>query len=133
MPFSQSMSTMGVRNEVKQRLKQKLAEEQASGRHKGVTLNTYLNLLLLEVLEQDDYLKKYGPFLSWIGVHENLLLVHDYALQKTIDVEVHDDKKILYCREHRSSDCVHVGFCFAIPDVYKVLVERGFKQPKVKK
>ncbi len=48
-----------------------------------------------------------------------------------MEIEVHE--KSLYSREDEESVCVHVGFCFAIPEVYKILNERGFKPPKVRR
>ncbi len=132
MPLSRKYTTIAIKHEIKERLVKKHRDGQLAGKLKGVSLTAYINSLLLDILEQDDYLNRYGPFLSWIGPHENLLLLYDNRLQRTVEVEVHYDKKVLHCREHNSNECLHVGFCFAIRDVYKVLVERGFRQPKVK-
>jgi hypothetical protein len=38
----------------------------------------------------------------------------------------------MYCRYCERDDCLHVGFCFAIREVNKILIERGFRPPKVK-
>jgi hypothetical protein len=32
----------------------------------------------------------------------------------------------LYCEQHLSTECPHVGFCLALPEVYKVLIRKGF-------
>jgi len=99
-------------------------------KYKDRTLSSAIKLILFEVMENDEYLRRYGPFLKWIGPHDNLLLLYDHFLGKTVEIEVHE--KMMYCREDEESDCVHIGFCFAIPEVYKILGERGFKPPKVK-
>jgi hypothetical protein len=38
----------------------------------------------------------------------------------------------LVCDLDNSSNCIHVGFAYAIPEVYKVLGLMGKKPPKVK-
>jgi len=40
------------------------------------------------------------------------------------------DKVALYCQEDNSENCVHVGFCYALPQVYKALIKKGFRPPK---
>lgn len=130
MGVTQTYTTMGIKRSTWERLGKLLEEEQKMGRYVGFAPTTWVNILLEEMATHRENLKKYGPFLNFVGPQDNLLLVYDYIAQTTIEVEVHDDKKSLYCRTHKSKDCLHVGFCFAIPEVYRMLIERGFKQPR---
>lgn len=129
MPLSNGWTNITIRAELKQKLEQ-LFESEKSRYRKGSTFTAYVNGLLWEFIENDEHLRRYGPFLKWIGPHDNLLLLYDNALERTVEVEVRE--KELYCREDKENDCVHVGFCFAIPEVYRIISERGFKPPKVK-
>ncbi|MBP2624542.1 MAG: hypothetical protein KAF24_01075, partial [Nitrosopumilaceae archaeon] len=35
-----------------------------------------------------------------------------------------------YCLFCDNKDCVHIGFVFSLPDVYKILSIKGIKSPK---
>jgi hypothetical protein len=36
----------------------------------------------------------------------------------------------LFCLLCDEKDCVHIGYVFALPDVYEILNSKGIKQPK---
>ena len=36
----------------------------------------------------------------------------------------------LYCMLCEEKDCVHIGYVFALPDVYEILNSKGIKNPK---
>lgn len=88
-------------------------------------LFTFVNEYLASKLEDNDYLSRYGPFISWIGPEGDRFILRDYNLDCLIEVQIKDSN--LYCLYHEVEECVHIGFCYAIPDVYKRLMEIGFK------
>ncbi|WP_103287627.1 hypothetical protein [Candidatus Nitrosocaldus islandicus] len=101
------------------------------------SFTTWINKYMLEVLEEDELLSRYAPALEYIGISEsdNTIAIKDHFEDRIVEVEIHDrgiGKRFLYCRYCERDDCLHVGFCFAIREVNKILVERGFKQPRVK-
>ncbi len=97
-------------------------------RFEGRTFSNAAKTILLEYIEYHDYLRRYGPFLKFIGAEGNLIFIYDHFIDRIVEVEVHD--RMLYCRYHGNSECAHIGFCFAVPEIYTVLSEKGFKQPK---
>jgi hypothetical protein len=99
---------------------------------KVVAFTTWLTEYLLENLEEDDYLQRYSPGLSFISAQENVVYIKDYFIDRIVEVEVHaqESKRFLYCRYCNKDDCLHIGFCFAIREVNKILVDKGFKKPR---
>ena len=120
MPFKGGAKPVGLRMDVVRRL-----EELKTRKRDNRKFGTWLNEYLLIKLEDSDYLSRYGPFISWIGPEGDSLLLRDYNLDRLIEVQIKDSN--LYCLYHEAKECVHIGFCYAIPEVYKKLVEIGFK------
>jgi hypothetical protein len=103
---------------------------------KVVPFATWLSSYLLEKLEEDELLSRYAPGLELIGVEYDTAFIKDWFIDRIVEVVISDEgvgKRFLYCRYCERDDCLHVGFCFAVREINKVLVERGFKQPKVRK
>jgi len=97
---------------------------------------TWLGNYLLEKLEEDELLNRYAPGLEFIDVSGDTVFIKDWFEDRIVEVIVRDygiGKRFLYCRYCERDDCLHVGFCFGIREVNKVLVERGFKMPKVRR
>ncbi|MEM1971215.1 MAG: hypothetical protein QXM92_01980 [Candidatus Anstonellales archaeon] len=126
--------TVAIREEL---LKKALESYEEFKKDRPYTAFTdYINNLLWSVLEEDRYLSRYAPGLQFIGLDQNVVYVKDHFIDRIVEVEIHDEgisKRFLYCRYCERDDCLHVGFCFAIREVNKILVERGFKQPKASK
>ncbi len=97
----------------------------------SATLGTYANDILESVLDNKDYIRRYAP-LKWEGAAGNLFVIKDNFKQTTIEIEIHGGKKMLWCREDKTDDCDHIGFCWAQNDVYTELKKHGFKPPKMK-
>jgi hypothetical protein len=90
----------------------------------------WVNNLLFKYVEFNQDLRKYGPFLEFKSTSENMIHLFDHKLNKSVDVYINGKKKELQCENHNRNDCLHIGYCFAIPEVYKVLIESGFKEPR---
>jgi len=120
---------------ISKELYNKLRERYEAEKKRFVAFTPWVSDYILERLEEDELLRRYGRFLSFIGTHGNEVHIADYFENRIVEVEFHDQgigKKIMYCRHCERDDCLHVGFCFAIKEVNKILIERGFKQPKVR-
>ena len=54
----------------------------------------------------------------------NSIMIKDNKIGRLVEVQVHGKELVcLYCKKN---DCVHVGFAYAIPEVYRVMsVQRG--------
>ena len=110
-------------------------EKHAKGR---LTFTTWLTNYILDKLEEDELLRVYAPALEFIGISDTdgTIFVRDHFIDRIVEIETHDQgigKRFLYCRYCERDDCLHVGFCFAIKEVNKVMVKRGFRMPKVRR
>ena len=120
---------------ISKELYNKLKERYETEKKRFIAFTPWVSDYMLEKLEEDELLRRYSPFLSYIGAYGNEVHIADYFENRIVEVEIHDygiGKKIMYCRYCERDDCLHVGFCFGIREVNKMLIERGFKQPKVR-
>jgi hypothetical protein len=130
MPYK-GWTTLTITTELYNKLKERYKQENKP----LIAFTPWVSQYLLEKLEEDELLRRRAPFLNFIGAYGNEVHIADYFEDKIVTVEFHDQgigKKIMYCRHCERDDCLHVGFCFAIKEVNKVLIERGFKPPKVR-
>jgi predicted CopG family antitoxin len=125
-------TTITVRQEVYDKILKAYKERVKS----SISFSAWLSDYILEHLEEDELLSRYAPGLELIGVEYDTAFVKDWFIDRIVEVVIRDQgvgKRFLYCRHCERDDCLHVGFCFAVREINKVLVERGFKQPKVRK
>jgi hypothetical protein len=104
--------------------------ESDNKRPENQKFSPWINTILQKFADHSQALKQYGPFLEFKDTSENMIHIFDHKLNKSIDVYINGKKKELQCETDKKTDCLHVGFCFAIPEVYKVLIAGGFKEPK---
>lgn len=96
------------------------------------SLSEYVSGLLWHVIEADDLLRRrYGPFLDLTALEGDTVILRDHKQDRLVEVFVKEGD--LHCRLDESSECYHVGYCYALPDVYKVLVEKSVKAPITRK
>jgi predicted CopG family antitoxin len=125
-------TTITVRQEVYDKILKAYKERVKS----SISFSAWLSDYILEHLEEDELLSRYAPGLELIGVEYDTAFIKDWFIDRIVEVVIRDQgvgKRFLYCRYCERDDCLHVGFCFAVREINKVLVERGFKQPKVRK
>jgi hypothetical protein len=70
-------------------------------------------------LERHNILKE-SQFISVVGFDDNVLTLKDYR-KKNRFVEVYLRNNQLWCDYDKKSDCIHVGFALALPEVRKRL------------
>ena len=130
----QGWKTISIREEVLRKAEEKYREDKESKSVPFIAFTDWFNNLIWSVLESEEYLYRYSPGLSYIGAEGNTVYIKDHFEDRIVEVEIHDQgigKRFLYCRHCERDDCLHVGFCFAIREVNKILVEKGFKKPKI--
>ncbi len=125
--------TITVRKEVAAKLR--LLYEEEKKKQPFLSFTYWATEYLREKLEEDEILRRYGPFLEYIGISDTdgTIFIRDHIEDRIVEVVARSDigKRILYCRYCEKDNCLHVGFCFAIKEINKALIERGFRQPKV--
>ena len=122
--------TVLLREEVVSRL-EKVKEQKEAGKPRKIPLGALIEDLIWPVLESDELLRKYGPYLSELSVDDDKILLRDNRINEIVELTFRND--VLYCGHDHSDNCVHIGFAWSIPKVYKALIAHGQKMPKVKK
>jgi hypothetical protein len=122
--------TVLLREETVSRI-EKLKEQREAGRPRKIALGALIEDLIWPVLEADEVLRRYGPYLQEFAVDEDKIMIKDNRNDQLAELTFRNG--VLYCSLDHSDSCVHIGFAWAIPKVYKVMEAHGKRMPKVKK
>jgi hypothetical protein len=69
--------------------------------------------------------------LEFKDADQNRVNLYDHERRKLLAVYIDSLKKKLYREYHDyRTDCLRVGFCLGIPEVYRLLTKDGFKSSK---
>lgn len=123
--------TFSIRNERLEKLTQIYEEDKK--RPSNQEFGGWFDEFLAQYCEYVDSLKTYGPFLEFWNAEGNTINLYDHKLKEPVPVYLDGPDKCLKCSKCKTQNCIHIGFCFAIPEVYKVLIKHGFKEPIVLK
>lgn len=115
--FSVVTITQLAHDKAKQRYNHKVKSEKLTK-----SFSKYVNDLIIEQVEADENLSLTAPFMEKIGLEGNSIMVKDNKIGRIVEVQVHG--KDLICMLDEKKDCVHVGFAYAIPEVYRLMSER---------
>jgi hypothetical protein len=115
--FSVITITQQAHDKAKQRYNQKVRAEKLSK-----SFSKYVNDLIIETIEADENLSLSAPFMQKIGLQDNSIMIKDNKIGRIVEVQVHG--KDLICMYDEKKDCMHVGYAYAIPEVYRVMSER---------
>ncbi|MCL4436383.1 MAG: hypothetical protein M1387_06695 [Thaumarchaeota archaeon] len=105
-------------------------EEVYKNKPRKPELSTFIQDILWEVIESEEILRRYGPFLSKFAVEPGKVFLRDNRKDTLVELDFRDGE--LFCQEDERFDCVHVGFAWALPEVYKALNLYGKKKPNIK-
>ena len=90
----------------------------------------YITYMLEEMMEKDKTFAKYAPKIECVDVDSDRVILKDNIKNRTRVIEVVIQRGELFCEFCEESDCIHVGYVFSIPEVYKALNARGIKNPR---
>ena len=118
---------------VYERYKQTYQKNKEQLTRKGITsFAGYITSTLEEMMEKNEIFGRWAPFMQEFGFDEgtNTIYIKDNRTNRIAGVTVRE--KSLTCDVDQKDDCVHVGFAYALPEVYKVMEKLGIRPPKVK-
>lgn len=120
MPSSPKAGTISLRTTLTEKMKVK--HEQELKRRPSRTnqdFGGYVNDILEDILEKDEFLKIYAPSITALDVNDDILYLKDQHIKdRFVEIILRDSQ--IYCRYHKSFDCVHVRYAFAIPEVARL-------------
>lgn len=104
--------------------------EQAKKQDPTIKIGTIINEYLRKALYYEEQMELANEHLEYIKPVDDKLLFYDKDKKVFAMIEVRGPGT-LFCEEDNSDNCRHVGFAWTKPEVYKKLIEHGFKKPKV--
>ena len=95
---------------------------------KGINSFTgYITYMLEESMKKDKTFAAYAPMLETVTIYEDRVVLKDNIRNRIVEVVIQQGE--LFCFMCEEKNCVHVGFVFSIPEVYKILDAKGVKKP----
>lgn len=79
------------------------------------SLTQWISSKLLMILEKDEFLKSYAPFLSKVAIDGNSVVLRDEKLKRLVEITYRDNK--FWCDVDEKDCCVHVHFALALPEL----------------
>ena len=118
MPRSNSAELITLRVNIVKELRSKWKRERERNPYINEHFGGFVNELLHEILEKDEFLRHYAPFLSEEGCTRDTLYIKDSKENKVTEIHFNEEK--LRCSLCQSSTCFHVQFAMATPRVAKL-------------
>jgi len=85
---------------------------------KGLTLQAYVNTMLNLNIEKDEFLKHYAPHLSATVGEDSIYVKDSKRGGRTAEIVLRDGKLVCYLDE--DSDCEHIKFAIALPEIARL-------------
>lgn len=118
MPITKGDKQVVIHRHLVERLKSKWEERGAKLPQTNKTFNGFVNEVLSDFIEKDEFLQRYAPALSLESHSYNVLFIRDSKRQALAEIYRHDKK--IKCALCNKFDCEHVHFALAIPEVAKL-------------
>lgn len=103
--------TISIQKEVYEKLSSKAKERNAD-------LKGFVNELLVMNIEKEEFMSKYAPMIQYIAAQDNKIILKDS--KKNQFTEVFKKNSNLYCTLDESSDCIHIHYVLALPELGKI-------------
>ena len=87
-------------------------------KHPGISFASFIAESALMELERRQLVRE-AAFISLIGMHDDMITLKDSKTKRFVEVQIKNQK--LKCLTDDSTNCIHVGFTFALPEVRKAL------------
>ncbi|MBA3749794.1 MAG: hypothetical protein H0X03_02675 [Nitrosopumilus sp.] len=118
MPRSKHSELITLRVNIVKELKNKWIKEREKNPYTNEHFGGFVNELLHDILEKDEFLRHYAPFLSEEGCSRNTIYIKDFKENKTTEINLNDNK--LHCSLCESFSCIQIQFVMATPRVAKL-------------
>ena len=88
------------------------------------SFSRYVNDIITDRVEADENLSLIAPFMQKVSLLGNSIMIKDNKIGRLVEVQVRGREIVcMYCNK---KDCAHVGFVYAIPEVYRVMsIQKG--------
>lgn len=95
---------------------------------KGIrSISGYVSYMLEERMQESELLAKHAPMFKKISIDDDRVVMLDNVKNRVVEVAIQNGT--LVCQLCEETDCVHVGYAAALPEVYSVMAAHGIKRP----
>ncbi len=91
------------------------------------SLSGYISYMLEERMQENEAMARHAPRIKKIAVDDDRVVLLDTKLNRIAEVAVQNG--VMFCQLCEEKNCLHVGFAYAMPEIYKVLSDHGIKGP----
>ena len=96
--------------------------------NKGIrSLSGYISHMLEERMLENEVMAQHAPRIKKIAVDGDRVVLLDTKLNRIAEVVAQNG--VMFCQLCEENDCVHVGFSYALPEIYATLKEHGMTSP----
>lgn len=97
--------------------------------NKGVrSLSGYVSYMLEDAMQRDETFARYAPKIESISIEDDRVVLKDNLKNRIVEIVL--QKGQLHCFLCDSTNCMHVGYVFSMPDVYERLNAKGIRPPR---
>ena len=121
MPRSNAAELITLRVNIVKELRNKWKKERERNPYVNEHFGGFVNELLHDILEKDEFLRHYAPFLSEEGCTRDTLYIKDFKENKITEIHLSENK--LHWSLCNSFACFHIQFAMATPRVAKLNLE----------
>lgn len=123
MPLTKGDKQVQIHRDLVEKLKSKWEDKKKKLPQTNKTFNGFVNEVLSDFIEKDEFLQRFAPALSLESHSFNVLFIRDSKRQALAEIYRYDKK--IKCALCNKFDCEHVHFALAIPEVAKL----GLRKP----
>jgi len=120
-------ASITVTEAIYKKLKETYGKETSHEKVK-LSLSKWTEKYLWDVIEENEAWRGNMPFLQEEEITEQGIFIRDNRLNRLVQLSVKEGD--LFCDLDQASNCVHIGFAWSIPQVYRVMKKHGRKPPQ---
>ena len=95
---------------------------------KGITrCSGYLTSMMEEMMNRYEVFAKQAPFIEKVSIDRDRVIVKDNKKGRIAEVLLKDGE--LRCLLDERVDCVHVGFVYSMPELYRIIKNKSVRAP----
>ena len=91
------------------------------------SLSGYISYMLEERMQENEAMAMHAPRIKKISVDGDRVVLLDSKMGRIAEVVFQNGK--MFCQLCEANNCLHVGFAYALPEVYAALDEQGVREP----
>ena len=88
----------------------------------GISFSSFVTNMMQETMTKYEAFVKHAPFLEKIAIEQDRVIIKDNKRDRIAEVMIRNQE--LQCLLDEKTDCIHIGFVYALPEVYAVLQKK---------